>query len=314
MEEKRKYNPELKAEATKMDSEQGMLHTEVRVHEGQQTPLPDKTYGEGLHCFSSGLLRLAQAKPSARERANGELKAKIKRSHDDSRATYGTKRIKVELAADCTQAGRDSIGRLRKEMRLGFKQNRKFRAATNSNHNFPTALILFNQRFSPITPGMVWGTGIAFILTDEGWLYLAGVKNFKGKEFVGGTMGDRVTKEFVRTALAKTRAFRTPLPGCIHHSDRGSQYRSPEYRHDAEVTDFRVPLSRKGNFFDNAPMESLWGLLKQEVVHHRRFAAHEETMAAIQKYFEEICLSLAYPLLIVQVRRTCLKLGVRNYE
>jgi len=183
-------------------------------------------------------------------------------------------------------AGRDHIDRLRKEMGLGCKQKRKFKATTNSKHNLPTAPNLLNQVFSPTTPGMAWGTDITYIPTDEGWLYLAGVKDFGSKEIVGWAMGDRMTKELVRAALAKALAFRTPLPGCIHHSDRGSQYCSHEYRRDVEAAGLRASMSRKGNCYDNAPTESLWGCLKQELIHHRRFATRAEAMAAIQEYIE----------------------------
>ncbi len=224
--------------------------------------------------------------PSARTRADVELKAKIQKTYDDSRATYGTKRIQAELAAEGTVAGRDRIGRLRKEMGLGCRQKRKFKATTNSKHNFPTVPNLLNQAFAPPTPGMVWGTDITYIPSDKGWLYLAGVKDFGSKEIVGWAMGDRMTKELMRVALAKALAVRTPRPGCIHHSDRGSQYCSYEYRRDVEAAGFRASMSRKGNWYDNAPTESLWGCLKQELVNRRHFATRAEAMAAIQEYIE----------------------------
>lgn len=247
---------------------------------------PIKLMAKVLDVSRAGYYAWLVRGPSARSRAEGELKAKIQKAHDVSRATYGTKRIQAELAADGTMAGRDHIGRLRREMGLGCKQKRKFKATTNSKHNLPTAPNLLNQAFSPPAPGMVWGTDITYIPTDEGWLYLAGVKDFGSKEIVGWAMGDRMTKELVRAALAKALAFRTPLPGCIHHSDRGSQYCSHEYRRDVEVAGFRASMSRKGNCYDNAPTESLWGCLKQELVNHRHFATRAEAMAAIQEYIE----------------------------
>lgn len=247
---------------------------------------PIKNMAKTLEVSRAGYYAWLVRGPSTRARSDGELKAKIRKAHDDSRATYGSKRIQAELAAEGTMVGRDHIGRLRKEMGLGCKQKRKFKATTNSKHNLPTVPNLLDQAFSPRTPGMVWGTDITYIPTDEGWLYLAGVKDFGSKEIVGWAMADRMTKELVRAALAKALAFRAPLPGCIHHSDRGSQYCSHEYRRDVDAAGFRASMSRKGNCYDNAPTESLWGCLKQELVHHRRFATRAEAMAAIQEYIE----------------------------
>jgi putative transposase len=247
---------------------------------------PIKLMARVLDVSRAGYYAWLARGPSPRTLADTTLKGKVKKAHDDSRGTYGPKRIQSELAALGTEVGRDHIGRLRKELGLRCKQKRKFKATTNSKHNLPTVPNLLNQQFSPEAPGMVWGTDITYIPTDEGWLYLAGVKDFASKEMVGWAMGDRMTKELVQAALAKALAFRTPLPGCIHHSDRGSQYCSHEYRRDVEAAGFRPSMSGKGNCYDNAPTESLWGCLKQELVHHRRFATRAEAQAAIQEYIE----------------------------
>jgi transposase InsO family protein len=247
---------------------------------------PIKLMARVLDVSRAGYYAWLARGPSPRTLADATLKDKVKKAHDDSRGTYGPKRIQSELAAEGTEVGRDHIGRLRKEMGLRCKQKRKFKATTNSKHNLPTVPNLLNQEFSPEAPGMVWGTDITYIPTDEGWLYLAGVKDFASKEMVGWAMGDRMTKELVQAALAKALAFRTPLPGCIHHSDRGSQYCSHEYRRDVEAAGFRPSMSGKGNCYDNAPTESLWGCLKQELVHHRRFETRAEAQAAIQEYIE----------------------------
>jgi len=247
---------------------------------------PIKLMARVLDVSRAGYYAWLARGPSPRALADATLKGKVKKAHDDSRGTYGPKRIQSELAAEGTLVGRDHISRLRKEMGLRCKQKRKFKATTNSKHNLPTVPNLLNQEFSPESPGMVWGTDITYIPTDEGWLYLSGVKDFASKEMVGWAMGDRMTKELVQAALRKALAFRTPLPGCIHHSDRGSQYCSHEYRRDVEAAGFRPSMSGKGNCYDNAPTESLWGCLKQELVHHRRFATRAEAQAAIQEYIE----------------------------
>lgn len=247
---------------------------------------PIKLMARVLDVSRAGYYTWLGRRPSARSVADAALKEEIAKAHEESRQTYGPKRLQAELAAGGRKVGRDHIGRLRKEMGLRCRQKRKFKATTNSSHDLPTAPNLLDQEFSPVSPGMVWGTDITYILTGEGWLYLAGVKDFGSKEIVGWAMGDRMTKDLARSALAKALAFRTPLPGCVHHSDRGSQYCSHEYRRDVEAAGFLVSMSRKGNCYDNAPTESLWGCLKQELVHHRRFETRAEAMAAIQEYIE----------------------------
>jgi putative transposase len=135
-------------------------------------------------------------------------------------------------------------------------------------------------------PSTVWGTDLTYIATGEGWLYLAGVKDFATPEIVGYAMQDRMTTDLMRKALGKAIDFRKPKPGCIHHCDRGSQYCSHEYRQDIEKARMVASMSRKGDCYDNAPTESFWGHLKQELVYQRRFATRAEAKAAIQEYIE----------------------------
>jgi transposase InsO family protein len=212
------------------------------------------------------------------------LKIRIRAIHEKNRKTYGSKRVKLELALDGFIVGRDHIARLRKEMKCVCVQKRKYKATTDSKHDLPVATNLLEQQFDIMTPGAVWGTDITYIPTDEGWLYLAGVKDFGSREIVGYDMDSRMTKELVRRALARALEIRTPLPDCIHHSDRGSQYCSHEYRNDIAKAGFRASMSGKGNCYDNAPTESFWGTLKQELVYQRRFATRMEAKAAIQEY------------------------------
>jgi putative transposase len=231
----------------------------------------------------SGYYAWIVRKPSARDTADAVLGAFVRKVYKESRKTNGPRRIKTELAEQGLIVGRDHIARVRKNLGLTCIQKRKYKATTNSKHNLPTAPNLLDQRFIDHKPCTVWGTDITYIPTAEGWLYLAGVKDFGSKEIVGWTVGDRMTKELVRDAL-KTLAFRTPAVGCTHHSDRGSQYCSHEYRCDVMAAGFRVSMSRKGNCFDNAPTESLWGRIKQELIYPRTFTTRAEATAAVQEY------------------------------
>ena len=171
-------------------------------------------------------------------------------------------------------------------MGLRCVQKKKFKATTNSAHSLPVAPNLLNQNFTVLEPGTVYGSDITYIWTDEGWLYLAGVEDLATREIIGHAMGSRMTKELALAAFAKAIRYRKSQPGCIHHSDRGSQYCALSYQHAVSKANMRASMSRKGNCFDNAPVESFWGCLKQELVYQRRFSTRAEARAAIQEYIE----------------------------
>lgn len=239
-----------------------------------------------LDVSRSGYYCWLTRKPSVRQEKDKVLKGMIKKVHELSRGTYGPIRIKEELSDRGVSVGRDRIGRLRSKMGLRCVQKRKFKATTNSSHTLPVAPNLLNQDFDIRTPGTVYGADITYIRTDEGWLYLAGVKDFCTREIIGYDMGDRMTKDLVCNALERAFRYRKPKPGCICHSDRGSQYCSQEYTDLIVNRSCVISMSRKGNCYDNAPTESFWGVLKQEMVNHRRFRTRLEAKAAIQEWIE----------------------------
>jgi putative transposase len=247
---------------------------------------PVKLMARVLEVSRSGYYKWLRHGPSRREMRDSVLKVLIICAHKRSRGTYGPRRLQDELAAESQLVGRDHISRLRKEMGLKCIQHRKFKVTTDSKHNLPVAENLLAQDFSVSEPSTVWGTDITYIPTDEGWLYLAGVKDFASREIVGYAMGSRMTTELVQSALKKALQFRQPLPGCIHHSDRGSQYCAADYRRDIEKAGMIASMSRKGNCYDNAPTESFWGHLKLELIYQRHFQTRNEAMAAIREYIE----------------------------
>ena len=157
---------------------------------------------------------------------------------------------------------------------------------TNSNHNYPVAENVLKQTFTPTAPKQVWVTDITYIPTGEGWLYLAGVKDVFTCEIVGYAMGARMTQELTSTALWRAVANQRPSKGLIHHSDRGSQYCAVDYRKLLDQFGMQASMSRKGNCYDNAPMESCWGSLKNELVHHHRYATRADAKASIREYIE----------------------------
>jgi putative transposase len=132
----------------------------------------------------------------------------------------------------------------------------------------------------------VWVTDLTYIPTEEGWLYLAGHKDIFTKELVGYAISERMTKQLVSESLFRAVAAKRPPKGLIHHSDRGSQYCAPSYRKLLEQFGMIASMSRKGNCYDNAPMESFWGLLKTELVHHRKYRTRQEAIREIAEHIE----------------------------
>ncbi|HCQ3846316.1 TPA: IS3 family transposase, partial [Escherichia coli] len=180
------------------------------------------------------------------------------------------------LAENGIIIGRDRLARFRKELGLRCKQKRKYKATTNSNHSLPVAPYLLEQRFEATAPNQVWVADITYVATREGWLYLAGVKDVYTCEIVGYAMGERMTKELTGQALFMAVKNQRPPAGLIHHSDRGSQYCAHDYRAIQEQFSMKTSMSRKGNCYDNAPMESFWGTLKTESLSHYRFTTRNE--------------------------------------
>ena len=234
----------------------------------------------------SGFYSWIGRKPSRRSQEDERLKVAIKAAHKRSRQTYGVLRLQPELADDGFVAGRDSIDRLRRELGLRCRQKRKFKATTNSNHDLPVAENVLDQTFAPGRPNQVWVTDITYIPTAEGWLYLAGVKDVFTCEIVGHAMSERMTQELTGRALFQAAQQKRPAAGLIHHSDRGSQYCAHDYRKLVDRFGMRASMSRRGNCYDNAPIESFWGSLKNELVNHCRYATRAEAEASIREYIE----------------------------
>jgi len=234
----------------------------------------------------SGYYRWLKRKPSKRAQEEGRLEVEIKAAHQRTRETFGPERLQHDLAEHGVKAGVCRIRRIRKKLGIRCKQKKKFKATTDSKHTLPVAENLLNQQFKAAAPNRIWVTDITYIATEEGWLYLAGHKDLFTGEIVGYAMGPRMTKNLVSQSLFRAVAAKGPAPGLIHHSDRGSQYCSYEYRRLLDQFHMSASMSRKGDCYDNAPMESFWGTLKNELVHHRRYGARREAIREISEYIE----------------------------
>lgn len=178
------------------------------------------------------------------------------------------------------------VRKLRTEMGIRCKQVRAFKITTDSNHDQPVAPNLVQQEFEVSEFGKLWLTDITYIRTAEGWLYLCSHQDAYNGEIVGYAMAQRMTRNLVLQSLLKGYALHKPSPGLIHHSDRGSQYCAGEVREKLNSLGMKQSMSRKGNCYDNAPIESLWGKLKTELVHHCRFTSRKEAAKAITEYIE----------------------------
>jgi putative transposase len=248
-------------------------------------------YGVAVMCghlqvSKSGYYQWLNRRPSKRVVEEGRLEVEIRAAHKRTRETCGPERLQHELKEHGVKVGICRIRRIRKKLGIRCKQKRKFKATTDSKHALPVAENLVQQRFEATRPNEVWLSDITYIPTEEGWLYLAGHKDLFTREIVGYAMGNRITKNLVSQSLFKAVAAKRPGVGLIHHSDRGSQYCAYEYRKLLDQFKMKVSMSRKGDCYDNAPMESFWGTVKNELIHHRRYRTREEAIREISEYIE----------------------------
>ncbi len=239
-----------------------------------------------LSVSESGYHAWRKRPPSARAQEDSRLEIEIKAAHQRTRETYGPERLQADLADNGITVGVHRIKLLRKKLGLHCRQKRKFIATTDSAHTLPIAPNVLNRQFTVAAPNTAWVTDITYIATDEGWLYLAGVKDVFNGELVGYAMAEHMTCALVTQALFRAVATHRPAKGLIHHSDRGSQYCAHDYQRMLRQFGMQPSMSRKGNCWDNAPMESFWGTLKTEWVHHRRFINREQAKREIIEYIE----------------------------
>jgi len=219
-------------------------------------------------------------------REESRLEVEIRAADKRTRQVYGAEKLQHDLAEHGIMVGICRIKRIRRKLGIRCKQKRKFKATTNSKHTLPVAENILGQQFKVTAPNKVWVSDITYVPTDEGWLYVAAHKDLFTADIVGYAMGERLTRNLVSQSLFRAIEAKRPAEGMLHHSDRGSQYCSYEYRNILERFGLKASMSRKGNCYDNAPMESFWGTLKQELVHHHRYRTRQEAMRDITEYIE----------------------------
>ena len=260
-----------------------MRYQFIRDHNGQY---PVRRMCRVFEVSSSGYYAWLSRPESRRMRENRRLVVQIKAIHKHNRGVYGSKRIHAELKDMEIDVGKNRVARLMRENGIRAKQQKKFKAPTDSKHSHPVAPNLLQRDFVARAPNEKWLADITYIPTREGWLYLAAILDLYSKHIVGWSMAGRMTKKLVLDALEMAVGRRQPGPGLIHHSDRGSQYACKKYQKALHTAGMVCSMSRKGDCWDNAPMESWFHTLKTELVNHRDYQARLQAKDDIFEYIE----------------------------
>lgn len=223
---------------------------------------------------------------SRRDKENVRLVTHIKAVHEESRRTYGSPRIHVELCKRGIRCGKNRVARLMKQRGIQAKHKRKFKATTDSDHQLPVHENQLNRSFDVSSPNMFWAADITYIWTREGWLYLAVILDLFSRKIIGWSMKERLEKHLTIDALLMALGNRKPVGGVLHHSDRGSQYASKEYQALLNQAGISCSMSRKANCWDNAVVESFFSTLKREWVEGKSYRTREEARADIFYFIE----------------------------
>jgi transposase InsO family protein len=239
-----------------------------------------------LQASPSGYYAWRRRPPSLRAEWRTQLRAAIREVHGASRQTYGSPRVCAALRASGASCCVNTVARIMRENGLAAKVKRRFKVTTDSGHDLPVAPNHLDRCFGRSRPNEAWVSDITFIATAEGWLYLAAEMDLYSRKIVGWAMSDRLDTALVARALTMALDQRRPGAGLIHHSDRGCQYASGWFRRLLLDHGLVCSMSRKGNAYDNAPMESFFGTLKRELIHRASYATRPQARTAVFEYIE----------------------------
>jgi len=244
---------------------------------------------ENLEVSRSGYYDWQQgrAAPGPRAREDAALSKDIQEIHEGSRQTYGSPRIVRELRKKGKHHGRNRVARLMNEEGLCGRQKGRYRVqTTDSNHDEPIAPNRLADAPKATAPNQIWAQDITYIETAEGWLYLAAILDLYSRKIVGWAMSERIDTTLILKALAMALLHRDPPKDLLCHSDRGVQYASAHYRAALAQAGLIASMSRQGNCYDNAFIESFWSTLKMELVYRRDFATRQQAQRQIFDYIE----------------------------
>ena len=220
-----------------------------------------------------------------KEKEREDLTREILNIYLDSNCVYGGRKIAKALKREYNRiVNHKAVEKILKGQGIISKVTRKYKATTNSKHDLPVYDNILDRDFIASKPNEKMVSDITYISTDEGWLYLACIMDLYGRKIIGMAMDSRMTKDLVIDALKDAKNRAGNVKGCILHSDRGSQYCSIKYQNLLHAYGFICSMSRKGNCWDNAPMESFWGKLKQEWLNEQHFKTRDEAKREVFKY------------------------------
>lgn len=240
-----------------------------------------------LEVSRSGYYAWQQRPPSETSRRQAALVAEIHQAHRESRGIYGSPRVQRELAARGVRCSENTVAKLMRREGIRSKTRRRFVVrTTDSQHGHPIAPNRLDQRFDVPHPDRTWAADITYIPTQEGWLYLAAVIDLCTRKIVGWATGDSLRAVLACEALRMALVQRAPRAPVLHHSDRGVQYACDDYQDLLAAHDLVPSMSRRGNCYDNAVMESFFGTLKTELVHHERYATRAAARQSLFEYIE----------------------------
>jgi transposase InsO family protein len=224
---------------------------------------------------------------SARAQRRAAVSERIRQVHDESRGTYGSPRIAVELKDQGLRVCANTVARYMREDGVSVKPRRRFvPRTTDSDHPHPIAPNVLDRNFATTAPNQKWACDLTYVWTDEGWLYLSVVIDLFSRKVVGWSMSDDLKAQGVAEALEMAIARRRPGVGLLHHSDRGVQYACALYRDLLAGHGIACSMSRPGNCYDNAVTESFFGTVKSELVNRTRYRTREEARASIFEWIE----------------------------
>jgi putative transposase len=247
---------------------------------------PVSTLCEVLGVSRSGYYGWASRPASSQALGDQALASEIRAVHADSRGRYGSPRVHAELRARGRRVGRKRVARLMRGMGLSARRRRRFRRTTDSSHAFPIAPNLLERNFTAEAPDRVWLADITYVWTREGWLYLAVVLDLFSRRVVGWAMADHLGHDLALAALDMAIVRCRPAPGLIHHSDRGVQYAAHGYRQCLQAHGIRCSMSRRGDCWDSAPVESFFATLKGELVDSADYSTRDMARADRFQYLE----------------------------
>lgn len=257
-----------------------------RFIDAERANYPVKVLCRVLMVSTSGFYAWLGRPPSARVEQRARLRATIELVFEASRRTYGSPRVHADLAGMGLQVSKSRVEREMRALGLVARRPKKFRVTTDSDHKKPVAENVLDRDFHPAGPNHSWASDITCVWTREGWLYLAVVIDLFSRRVVGWSTASHMRTSLVLSALRTAIGRRLPAAGLVHHSDRGSQYASKDYREELEKHRLTCSMSRRADCWDNAVAESFFSTIKHELLHRNDWLTRAAATLSIADYIE----------------------------